>query len=717
MNLDDILAMKKYCDDSVQKLQQNLNSYQLEVEQVNEVLRERWSNVQRVDGRLIALHNQLLSSLSDVNANVIKLNLHIKLNRPAGLLREGDKSEELPPSIDCGKPSKNKAIKEASSVCDKTDKQALKQLQDMDESNQRVPIDLTSKVETLKQPVATSLIDTSSWLIELFSEELKPKPMSVRADPETDPPARIYKLPLPPRKRNLLPPKGGRQTSSDEIYELISKNTLAFPETEVVTGTVMHLNIADDCCFVAKWGPSSKPVQQLLQGKVPLLEVDQIPDYGEIFAVYDSTGEILPRIAVNAAAEGGGYDAYLIDYGEHIHLFGYETIFLLPEKIKELPAQAVKCHFTNHAVEHMRQFIYKNVQLRVYQNNGIDLIVGLEESNDGTNTIKSESQPPENSEAEQIDIEEPTSDLVKELEHVAVCDNQPKTDCPEGDSQPLKLSEEAMAILNEIEMSTSDPLKAVLGYRPMDDQRICRHYDPKLNGCFKGNNCRLMHEPSAPPGVTKDVEVVGALPETVFDTPLADKLGSNMRILITFINSPTNVYVQFVDGSPPLVWDKSDVPEEQRRFKKLPHILDIVRSLYCDNCFYRAQIIEEMDGKYKVFYVDYGNTEFVPLDSLAPIADVDALHPHRAVSCHIEGVIRSSLLTHQKNVEGVEYLKSRLLNNELDVKLEQRLPDGFAIRLQDEYADVPEQLVKRGYAQPSGEKECHKGNGLNASDI
>jgi len=217
---------------------------------------------------------------------------------------------------------------------------------------------------------------------------------------------------------------------------------------------------------------------------------------------------------------------------------------------------------------------------------------------------------------------------------------------------------------------------------------------------FSGNNCRLVHEPFAPFGATKDVEVAGPLPETVFDTPVPFEIGSIVRILITFINGPTEVYAQFLDGSAPLVWEEKDVPVNKRHFKRKPHILDIVLALYSDGCFYRAQIIDELDKEYKIFYVDYGNTEFVPLSSLAPCNDVERLKPHRCISCHIEGVVRSTLLTHQETFECVEYLKSKLLNREMNVRLVNRLPDGFMIRFLGDWKEVPRHLINRKYVDP-----------------
>ncbi|KAH8252800.1 hypothetical protein KR032_001917, partial [Drosophila birchii] len=675
MVLEDVTAVMKLCGDNVQKLQDNLTSYQREVDHVRQVLAERWVNVEKVDGRLIALHDQLLSSLSEVNAYVIKMNLHIKLNRPGGgggILRESEKPEEPPYRGDSAKLSGISAIEENGDH-KKDDKPPNREQPAEDSGQQLAPIDLSSPQKLAAEEIqpkraskfAEGLVFSmhSSWVIEPSPEKLKPKPRPQLL------PATLPKFPMAARTRPLLPPKSGTQMSSEGIYEQIFKNIAAFPTNTCVTATMMHLNIATNCFYVAKWDKGSQPLVTLLQGKEPLRELDQMPDYGDIFAVYDSRDNVIPRATVSAIAGGedGGYDAYLLDYGEHIHLSGNENIFALQDRIKQLPAEAIRCHLANFNVSNMKKYSYETVKLHVLDNNGVDIVANLlecEENPDQVGNVSNKS--------------------------------------PAEQPAPAKLSEEAVAMLNEIGPSTSDPLKAVLGFKPKDEQRICRHYDPKINGCFKGNSCRLVHEPFAPLGATKDVEVAAALPEAVFDTAMPHKMGSTARMLITYVNSPIEVYAQFVDdASAPLVWDNKDVPDHKRTFNRKPHILDIVLAHYSDDCFYRAQIMDEQDGEYKIFYVDYGNTEFVYLNSLAPCDDVDSLKPHRAISCHMEGVIRMPDLCHQKTTDGVEYLKTKLLNMEMDVILRHRLPDGYLVGLMGEYADLPRQLVQRGYAQPS----------------
>ncbi|XP_026841347.1 uncharacterized protein LOC6590064 [Drosophila persimilis] len=325
------------------------------------------------------------------------------------------------------------------------------------------------------------------------------------------------------------------------------------------------------------WG--AEPLQKLFEGKLLLKELDQLPNIGEIFAVYDCNDGVIPRVTINDYADEGGYDAYLIDFGEHIHMTGDENIFALPDEIRLLPAEAIRCFFREGDVSHMSEFRFTRVALRVLEKCGDDLIVEL--ADDKANHSRRRKSPVKPAAADSIqdqsvptktngpqlgvavdsngvesDSAAPTTakrqdpQLSKEIcsikdqstsscppaELLAV-DSYPDqskavpqspqlgkavTDMPYGGPQ---LGESDMAMLNTIDEGTSDPLKAVLGFRPKDEQGICGHYDPKLNG-FKGRLCRLLHEFFAPKGVTKDFEVLDALPETEFDAPFPRKLGS-----------------------------------------------------------------------------------------------------------------------------------------------------------------------------------------------
>lgn len=211
-----------------------------------------------------------------------------------------------------------------------------------------------------------------------------------------------------------------------------------------------------------------------------------------------------------------------------------------------------------------------------------------------------------------------------------------------------------------------------------------------------------MHQPFAPNGATKDVELVEPLPETIYTSVAPRELGSTIRVLVTYVNSPIELYAQFLDdAAPPLVWNKKDVPESLCNFKHPPRLLDMVLALYNDDCYYRAQIIEEIDGMFKIFYVDYGNTDFITIKSMARCTDDISLKPHQANNCFIEGIKHSILATQRQNTECVEFLKSKILNAELEVQLTSQVPDGYVIKFLDSYADLPQQMIKRGYVEPA----------------
>ncbi|KAH8355280.1 hypothetical protein KR093_010333, partial [Drosophila rubida] len=339
---------------------------------------------------------------------------------------------------------------------------------------------------------------------------------------------------------------------------------------------------------------------KLLAAQMPLMELQQLPDFGEIFAVYDDQGMIMPRVLINAPTEGGGYDAYLLDYGEHIHLGGSEPIFGLPKDLASMPAEAIRCEVRNHEVAHMIPFLYQHVRLRILTNNGNDL----------------------------------QAEFLKE------------------------------------------------------------------SNMQSGSNCRLVHQSFASHGATKDKEITEALPEASFVSVAPRDLGSVVRIEVTYINSPTQIFVQFVEDATPLVWSKTDVAESEQKLKCAPRPLDVVLALYNDGFYYRAQIIDDNDGMFKIFYVDYGNTEFVTIDSLAHCNNARSLKPHRAVSCFIEGIKCISSSARGQSAECVEFLKSTILNSQFDVLLVSQLPDGYVIRLLDHYAQISTQMIKRGYVQP-----------------
>lgn len=102
LDLSDLSAVLSLFDRNVQKLETNLSAYQQEVNAVRRSLFDNWSHVGCADSRIIPIHDGLLSSVSGINENIIKLNLHINLNRALSIFKnsnglakiDGDSSEQ-----------------------------------------------------------------------------------------------------------------------------------------------------------------------------------------------------------------------------------------------------------------------------------------------------------------------------------------------------------------------------------------------------------------------------------------------------------------------------------------------------------------------------------------------------------------------------------------------------------------------------------------------
>lgn len=58
-----------------------------------------------------------------------------------------------------------------------------------------------------------------------------------------------------------------------------------------------------------------------------------------------------------------------------------------------------------------------------------------------------------------------------------------------------KMTAEEREMFDEEPKNFTDPLKAVLGYHPKDEEKYCRFYDPVTGGCYKGGQCTYYHYP------------------------------------------------------------------------------------------------------------------------------------------------------------------------------------------------------------------------------
>lgn len=474
LDLGDLSAILSLFDRNVHKLQANLSAYQQEVNAVRRSLFDKWSHVDRADSRIILVHDALLSSISKINEKIIKLNLHINLNRALSIFKNSNEMEKIHGDF----------LHQNDNVITNNLNGNDQQVNGMDP----IPKIIDQQVDTMPK-IIEQLVHPIPEAEEIDVQQTEPSPQidetsvlpkntkKILEEDSSVGQNSLLAVPVVPINGSdckLLPPKGGRQMSSNATYDQLVKNISDFAKDSTVIVTMMHLNIAENCIFVGKWGTDTTPIKKLLACQMSLQQLHQLPDFGETFAVYDAQDQIIPRVLINRHTEGGGYDAYLLDYGEHIHLTGDEVIFELSPEVKALPAEAIRCYILNRDISSMREFIYKNISLRILDIKKNELVAEFLE----------DSQSDEGS-SNNIDNtgEHPTeTPLVKSNQEPTERNSESKSEI-----NVQKLSDAEMAMLEDRDPGTSSAVKAVLGFIPTDDKRICRHYDPKLGGCFKGN--------------------------------------------------------------------------------------------------------------------------------------------------------------------------------------------------------------------------------------
>ncbi|XP_067624956.1 tudor domain-containing protein 1-like isoform X2 [Eurosta solidaginis] len=151
-----------------------------------------------------------------------------------------------------------------------------------------------------------------------------------------------------------------------------------------------------------------------------------------------------------------------------------------------------------------------------------------------------------------------------------------------------------------------------------------------------------------------------------------------------------------------LFWNTEEVALEQK-LNQPPELGDLVLAQYAkDEFWYRAKVIGiEDENIYKVFYVDYGNTELVPLKSMVKCNNIQETEPSRAVLCRFAGISDTTDGDEFRFKEAVQMLVVMLLNQRIKVQVVEKMNnDELIVQLLDnEFADTTQMMVNLSYAK------------------
>uniref|UniRef100_A0A1A9Z0M6 C3H1-type domain-containing protein n=1 Tax=Glossina pallidipes TaxID=7398 RepID=A0A1A9Z0M6_GLOPL len=469
--------------------------------------------------------------------------------------------------------------------------------------------------------------------------------------------------------------------SDDFIYPKHNINTM-YQVNDIINASITYVKDTESLTFfiIDLHRSHAEKVKEIAQS-LQLYQYHGVPPESEVFGlVLDN------RILRAVRSSKSSYDpeldeefwsCYLLDFGEIVQLQSKDMMYKLCEEQRQTPAQAIQCQLTKTSGNQqelqskLKDLEYKSAILKVVSVNNDDIQVELIEDNSTALCTGVKSQE--------------TRPLLKNREF-----------------NPNDLNQEDLDMLYDEPLCTSNAMKAVMGYDPQDDKRICRFYDPKTRACFKGAKCKQEHIPKHPDGWTKDTvlsNVYDQIPEVIY----------NKGDIITI--TPTNVAeLEFfhaqINGSgqckTPLIWTDDDVPS-WKRLQKPPFVFETVLAKYDDGFWYRARILTHDDDYkiYKVFYVDYGNEQLVHLRSMAKCDHSIAQIPFQAVLLRIAG-IKTANITPEEHKVGMAKLCQLILNQTMEVQVLAHNEHLLVSFLEKRFSTIPNMLIEMGCVVPFG---------------
>ena len=174
---------------------------------------------------------------------------------------------------------------------------------------------------------------------------------------------------------------------------------------------------------------------------------------------------------------------YLIDTGETflVPMSGLEAmdVFLvIPDQFNDIPALAKKCKWVESGIDDD-----PDSKLGFLNEHLLKNILTFEAMKIKGETVLTKIYPCEDENSD----DENASDIAEDLEatlkfEVENCGND-------------MFTADEINELYEEPLDTENALIAVQGFATKEDERLCRFYDPKTGGCFKGSLCKLQHLP------------------------------------------------------------------------------------------------------------------------------------------------------------------------------------------------------------------------------
>ncbi|PNF43578.1 hypothetical protein B7P43_G03215 [Cryptotermes secundus] len=283
------------------------------------------------------------------------------------------------------------------------------------------------------------------------------------------------------------------------------------------------------------------------------------------------------------------------------------------------------------------------------------------------------------------------------------------------------MAEDYYSAINTLYHDDEDACYAVTGYKPQDEKRICRFY-ARTGRCYKGETCLWEHIYAHPDGWTTDKECM--FTDAITKLVLPD-VQDEILLQVTYITKVNMFYAVICNecqrSSDKVQIKRIDIKEEDeekdetlvtlndylneehnvralRSCTVMPALGQIVVARFSkDGRFYRARVMDYSDVEICVFYVDYGNREWVSESDIREIEPRYLHLPFQAVECVLANVDEVS-----ENLDAKKFFASMVYNKTLHAQVIARLCHLSRLEVHlwdDERCDIGAYMIQNGYGR------------------
>ncbi|XP_023223782.1 tudor domain-containing protein 1-like [Centruroides sculpturatus] len=219
------------------------------------------------------------------------------------------------------------------------------------------------------------------------------------------------------------------------------------------------------------------------------------------------------------------------------------------------------------------------------------------------------------------------------------------------------MADDFLSERNSYKVDIDDPGVAITGYKSNQEGYICRHF-LRTGKCLWGNNCKYKHTRNE--DYADDV-ILGN--ENIFSCDIdldIPENGKYVLVQISAVFNPSHFYVIFPYGPvslheiisqqqqpsfnlEQLVKDMSEHYTRKKTSKDLTHEAlgkIVAAKSNFDGLWYRGRIrtVNETSKQVEIFFVDFGNCEWINKNNVEDIDEIFMEFPFQALECRLANI-------------------------------------------------------------------------------